>query len=399
MTSSRIRTRSQPARPILPRRATMGVRGSVMTDDRALRQAVKAAVKACQAGDEAALRALLVEQPRLTEHAEPLVAACSCGEIKLAELLLDAGADPNGLAEDRYRPVHRAAAPLSGRDWHPGHEACLRLLAERGADLRAPCWSGLSALAMAARRGNVDGVRVLLELGAGGELDIWEACSLGELDRVRELLDSDPSLANAATTWGYTPLYLACGSRYGAHDNAVDARLGQIAGLLIDRGARTAPCADGNCPPEWPLDIACGYGSRAAARELLGRGIYDGRPFRSAVMHNNVELLELIPQRCWDLNLIANDKNQNTLLGECVRYGQLRSVAWLLEHGADPRIADADGWTPLHYAARRGVNETILRQLLAAGADPTARNAAGQTPADLARGAKREMVLRVLAAA
>jgi ankyrin repeat protein len=65
------------------------------------------------------------------------------------------------------------------------------------------------------------------ELLAGDpELDVFEAAAVGRTERLRELLDDDPSLANALADDGFQPLGLA--SFFGH----VDA-----ARLLIERGA------------------------------------------------------------------------------------------------------------------------------------------------------------------
>ena len=63
-------------------------------------------------------------------------------------------------------------------------------------------------------------------LAADPELDVFEAAAVGRTDRVRELLDEDPSLANAWAEDGYQPLGLA--SFFG-HVEA--------ARLLVERGA------------------------------------------------------------------------------------------------------------------------------------------------------------------
>ena len=60
-------------------------------------------------------------------------------------------------------------------------------------------------------------------------------------------------------------------------------------------------------------------------------------------------------------------------------------VRVLLEHGADPNVAErSTGATPLHDAARTGFLETV-RLLVEARADPQARDSAGCLPVDLAR--------------
>lgn len=57
--------------------------------------------------------------------------------------------------------------------------------------------------------------------------------------------------------------------------------------------------------------------------------------------------------------------------------GQNRSqVEMLLDAGAEPDLADNNGDTPLHVAARTNSGQTVLR-LLEAGASPLARNSGG----------------------
>src|SRR2546422_6416119 len=47
-------------------------------------------------------------------------------------------------------------------------------------------------------------------LAADRELNVFEAAALGRNDRLRDLLDDDPSLANAFGDDGFHPLGLAC---------------------------------------------------------------------------------------------------------------------------------------------------------------------------------------------
>jgi ankyrin repeat protein len=55
------------------------------------------------------------------------------------------------------------------------------------------------------------------------------------------------------------------------------------------------------------------------------------------------------------------------------------AVKLLLEHGADPRAADLDGMTPLHFAVDIGCVEGV-KHLLQHGADPNALNSQWRTP-------------------
>jgi ankyrin repeat protein len=63
-------------------------------------------------------------------------------------------------------------------------------------------------------------------LAHGRDLDVFEAAALGRTDRLRELLDEDPSLVNAFGDDGFHPLGLAC--FFGHLDTAR---------LLLERGA------------------------------------------------------------------------------------------------------------------------------------------------------------------
>jgi ankyrin repeat protein len=82
----------------------------------------------------------------------------------------------------------------------------------------------LSDLLQALYRGESEQVEKLL--AADPKLDVFEAAALGRTDRLRELLDQDPSRATAFGDDGFHPLGLAC---FFGHLEA--------AGLLLDRGA------------------------------------------------------------------------------------------------------------------------------------------------------------------
>src|SRR2546423_11812707 len=71
-----------------------------------------------------------------------------------------------------------------------------------------------------------DDERVSELLAGEPELNVFEAAAFGRTERLRELLDEDPSRANAFGEDGFQPLGLAC---FFGHVEA--------ARLLLDRGA------------------------------------------------------------------------------------------------------------------------------------------------------------------
>jgi ankyrin repeat protein len=88
----------------------------------------------------------------------------------------------------------------------------------------------------------------------------------------------------------------------------------------------------------------------------------------------------------------------------CMGHGPLWTVAArsdralaaaLLEHGADPNRAPADGRTPLHRAAAAGLLGNVS-MLLEHGADPNPADAAGRTPLQEAAWFGHEDAVRAL---
>ncbi|KAJ1489917.1 ankyrin repeat-containing domain protein [Baffinella frigidus] len=77
----------------------------------------------------------------------------------------------------------------------------------------------------------------------------------------------------------------------------------------------------------------------------------------TAAQHDNDRVVTLFlggdnPALELDVNAQAN--LGETALHVCSIFGSARVAALLLAHNADPRIADSEKWTPVHYAARFG---------------------------------------------
>lgn len=95
------------------------------------------------------------------------------------------------------------------------------------------------------------------ELLAGDpELDVFEAAAVGRMERLRQLLDDDPSLANAWAEDGFQPLGLA--SFFGHV---------QAAKLLLERGAEVNS-ASRNDFEVMPLHSAAATGDSEVRYEL-----------------------------------------------------------------------------------------------------------------------------------
>lgn len=125
------------------------------------------------------------------------------------------------------------------------------------------------------------------------ELDVFEAAAVGRTERLRELLDQDPTLANAWAEDGFQPLGLA--SFFG-HVEA--------AKLLVERGAEVNS-ASRNDMKVMPLHSAAATGDSetryALARLLLENGADPNAvqqdeytPLMAADQHGDQRLRDLL---------------------------------------------------------------------------------------------------------
>jgi ankyrin repeat protein len=176
---------------------------------------------------------------------------------------------------------------------------------------------GVSAL-MLARYRDLDAVEAIR--AARTELDVFEAATLGDVERLRELLDADPSLANAWSPDRTNPLHFAA---FFAQPEA--------ARLLLDRGAE-------------PNAVAGSFGHV--------------QPLHSAAAGRSAEIVALLLEAGADPNALATASFARvTPLGTCAFTNAVGVARVLLEHGADPSIAEDDRLTPLAAAQANGFDE------------------------------------------
>jgi ankyrin repeat protein len=119
---------------------------------------------------------------------------------------------------------------------------------------------------------------------------VFEAAAFGRLERLAEILDTDPAQANAFSPDGFTPLHLACFSG-GAGATA----------LLVERGAELETISRAEIAQVRPLGTAAFSGDVESARVLLeagadpnGAGGGGGTPLQAAQANRNEKLVELL---------------------------------------------------------------------------------------------------------
>ena len=245
----------------------------------------------------------------------PLMFAARTGDLKSAELLLDAGAEVNAATEAGLSPLLIASASLdaiTGSDYRlvveeGQHESLGALLLDRGADVTQSDQYGMTALHYAVEMNKPSLLRALLKRDADpnaqltqglpfrrgdyvgreaydGASPFWLAARLGNVEMMRELLDAgaDPELRQA---WGVTPTMVAAGVTQTDSRIANEEKLIQALELLVleiktdihsvDRSGQTAVHGAANVSGNEIIKFLVAEGADPEAVDSRGRTPHD----------------------------------------------------------------------------------------------------------------------------
>ncbi len=290
----------------------------------------------------------------------PLTLACMNGNASIIEHLLKAGADPDTPSEEGQTPLMtaslngrveavkvllshganvQATEPIRGQTalmWaaSEGNAGVAASLLEAGADVKAKSKTGFTPLLFAVRNGHMDAVKVLLDHGAG----------------VNDVAPDGTSALNMAVVNAYFELAALLLDR-GADPNTPDPRgsaLHTIAWLRkpgADGAAGVGNTPHGPPPPTGnmtPLELA---------KKLLEKGAnpnvrisWEEKKFdKEGGTMKNPPLIQL-------------GRHYLTYVGATPFYvaahnGDAPYMRLLAEHGADPKLTNALGVTPLITAS------------------------------------------------
>lgn len=371
---------------------------------RVFQERSRAFTRAAGAGDLKLMRALIGEDRRVLVPDTSLLEACLRGQVEAVRLMLDEGVSPNPPpgkdGNQSRRAITRVIRRTKAVPWTPRHRQVLELLLERGATIGAlPGWDGASGLSAAASAANREAIEVLRRHHPK-PLDLFDAAALGERQRVEELLAERPQAAREASAGGATALQYCAHSALGEGDPARATALRAIGERLIDLGAPLDPVDLGPQTTYPAIYLACRAGNDEVAVLLLERGADPQELLLRALVSGRARVLERLALELerLDLDHRLDDRRRSPLLVDMVRSGQLRSAAWLIEHGADLVAGDTEGSTALHLAARRGAANEFLQLLIDRGAPPAALDNDGRTPLDLALARRKSSAAKLLRA-
>jgi ankyrin repeat protein len=210
--------------------------------------------------------------------------------------------------------------------------------------------------------------------------EFFSAIRAGELDHVKSLLDSDPSLASEKTNSGVSAVL-----------TSVYSGRGDIRDLLLARGAKLE------------LQDAAAAGNLERLKEIVEPSpalansfSADGFPVVAlACVFGNFEVARYLSEKGADINASAtNGTGYNALTG-AVASGHAEIAEWLLESGANANYKYGPGYTPLLTAAANGSLD-IIKLLLSRGADANSKTNDGKSALDLAEQRKHPAVVEFL---
>ncbi|KAK0609470.1 ankyrin repeat-containing domain protein [Immersiella caudata] len=249
----------------------------------------------------------------------PLYWACVYGHHKVAEVLLEAGADPMvGSLSGSWNPLLAAA--------DGGLERCVQLLLQKGAKPNFPGPAG-TPLRYAAINGHVNVCRLLLDAGADPNSPEDKTPILSQ---VIEAAVKDKMLLDVFT-------------------------------LLVERGADVNAKVDSKSVLMFAASHAQGS---TFVRILLEQGAdvscvhNEGTNVLHFATVGEVATTEMLLERGADPNRVCND-DQTPVYWACADNSNIGHLQALLEHGGDPDLSKPVGFTALMACAFFGRQERV----------------------------------------
>lgn len=286
----------------------------------------------------------------------PLIVACQTGELWIAQLLLQHGADPNVANSLGFTPLRQAIIE--------DHTEIVQLLLEMGSDPNALDSQGKTPLLCAAYGASVGIVESLLESGATLQTNSIDRNALylyaetGHTAALKLLLVKFKQHVSASNKYGVTLLHTA--ASHGMLDTVK---------FLVGKGAKVNA---GSADIWTPLHNAAEKGHLAVAEFLIDNGANFNSasgslitPLHDAAIQGQVDMIDLLLDKGATLDPLSLEKETPFYLAIC--HDRLEAARLLFERGSSFTVRTEENKIALQYAISAGMIE-IARLLLEKGA-------------------------------
>ena len=301
---------------------------------------------------------------------------------ELRSLVKEKGADVN--AKFPWRRYYLLSAAIDS-----GNLEMVRVLLELGANPNTREDFGYPIIYGAAQEGNTEVVRLLVDAGADveGSDTLWTAIDHGHTDVVRLLVEARADV-NPEDPWNQGSSFLTLAKLSGNPEIAqilVDAGAKEEGFTVTNEGQVVEAFEDGYPTTASGLYDAAANNDVEAVRDLVDAGVDVNAKstggesiLTNAVIRAGPEVVQVLVDAGADVN--AKDNFGRTVLTEAINFGAHPDIHRLLvEAGADAN-ATHEGSTMLFLAAGHyDANPEMVRVLVDAGADVNARDDRGNS--------------------
>jgi ankyrin repeat protein/GTPase SAR1 family protein len=247
------------------------------------------------------------------------------------------------------------------------------------------------------------------QLGKSSFNLLHNAASLGDVGKVRQILELSKCCVNCTDYYRQTPLHHACFkghinvvrvliSEFSANMNLKDSAEGSTPLMLAAEAGHADIVHALLCEKEWlqgnrdakgrtVLHYACAGGNIGLIKTLINKHHYNfqarddlnGLPIHVAAHYGNAEVvLCLIDEFGCDPNVKGS--TGKSLLHEACRGGNVSLVRTLiLQYKAEMNVLDDHNSTPLHVAAYNGNAKVVLCLIDQFGCDPNVKGSTGKS--------------------
>lgn len=267
-----------------------------------------------------------VEERDAIGRNSPLIAAAMLGDAAMTQVLLDAGADVNGVTESFMTPIR---------------------------------WASTFRSTMA-------------------YIGVPNASEEEYLENLRVLIDAGANVNVQHAEFRHTPLNMAIG---GGNLATLDMLIAAGADLELQSGGRTSlmnSVSQSGQPGMAALLIAAGA-------DVNARGPYGATALRIAVIVKPIGIVQLLLNAGADIHAVT-ESGDTILMAAAYTSDAQEKIELLIDAGAGVNFVANNGWTVLHYAVRRLAwreEADSVFFLLEAGGDGSLRNEDANTPFDL----------------